>query len=273
MDQLGYTMRAMAITIGLRVFGRDDDANPSKADGMIFTSDDFKDILSFSLELLEPKTFGMMFPLSTAFPVPSILDACVSDTNKPLLMEQENFVETVRVGLLLDPQQYRNRPDIVTGPTPLEVRQAVQRDSVECIEQLSLFPPTRQGLLAHPADIVGALRSLQAKGLTPEIRRRAKSGLLSLEGMEAAKATASGSGGGGGKDSAADKHIMISYSWANSEVIHRVWAALQSRSYQIWIGGWTMAYSCCYAHCICITTIAACLPPAAHPLSPGPFLN
>ena len=76
-----------------------------------------------------------------------ILNLCVSDLNKSLLLNAEGFIPLLLDSLLLDPEHPRRSDantdfDAVCGP--------VQRDYAEAIAQLAMFAPGREALLRQP---------------------------------------------------------------------------------------------------------------------------
>ena len=100
----------------------------------------------------------------------------------------------------------------------------------ELILSLALHGPWAEVFRAHTG-VVGALHSLRDGDLgTPASRRSAESILFELEGRKLLAAPSAA-----GPENARAKHVMISYCWDQQQVIKRVHAALNARSYKVWI--------------------------------------
>ena len=105
-----------------------------------------------------------------------VLELCISDANKPLLLANELFVPYLISGLFLDPDH--PRADLED-----ELKLWNQQTHAECLAQVALFPAGRDALLENPA-VSEALVSVSERGLSEEACEFAKAALKSLRGDE-----------------------------------------------------------------------------------------
>ena len=106
-----------------------------------------------------------------------ILNLCISDATKRMLLNNAGFIPHLIDGLLLDPEHARNSDPPVGAPQA--IRAVVQRDFAECIQQLSLFPPGCESLKADSA-VVPALDALVDKAWSEEAKDCARGALMQL---------------------------------------------------------------------------------------------
>ena len=98
------------------------------------------------------------------------------------------------------------------------------QDFAEAIAQLAMYPPGRDALLENP-NVAEALQQVAVEGWTEEARLHAESALAALKPPEEhSEQVESG-----------DKHVMVSYCWAQQPLIKRIHAALVERGYAVWI--------------------------------------
>ena len=120
-----------------------------------------------------------------------VLELCVSDENKPLLLANSDFIPYLINGLFIDPAH--PRADLKD-----EIKLWNQTMHAECLAQMALSPPGREALLQDAA-VCDALRVVSEQGMGEEARDFAKAALMALSGDEL-KMRAEG-----------DKHVMLSY--------------------------------------------------------------
>ena len=101
-----------------------------------------------------------------------VLELCISDKIKPLLLANPKLIPYLINGLFLDPNHPRaNLKD--------EIKLWNQETHVECLAQLALFPPGRDALLQNPA-VSEALVAVVEQGMSGESRKFASAALLAL---------------------------------------------------------------------------------------------
>ena len=105
-----------------------------------------------------------------------VLELCISDANKPLLLANDLFIPYLISGLFLDPEH--PRADLKD-----EIKLWNQQTHAECLAQMALFPAGRDALLKNP-DVGEALVSVSERGLSEEACEFAKAALKSLRGDE-----------------------------------------------------------------------------------------
>jgi hypothetical protein len=120
-----------------------------------------------------------------------ILELCISDKSKPLLLANTTFIPYLINGLVLDPDH--PRADLKD-----EIKLWNQETHVECLAQLALFPPGRDALLQNPA-VSEALVAVAQQGMSEQARDYAKAALMALSGDELQMRTEG------------QKHLMLSY--------------------------------------------------------------
>ena len=121
------------------------------------------------------------------------VELCVSDSNKPLLLANRDFLPYVVDALLLDADHPR------AGMKP-ELKSWCQQHHAECLAQLAMFAPARETLRANPSVIAG-LEAVAEGGLTAEARQFAEAALLALSDKELHVAAEG------------QKHVMLSCEW------------------------------------------------------------
>ena len=126
----------------------------------------------------------------TADTIP-VLELCISDKSKPLLLANSGFITYLINGLFLDPDH--PRADLKD-----EIKLWNQETHVECLAQLVLFPPGRDALLQNPA-VSEALVAVAQQGMSEQARDHAKAALMALSGDELQMRTEG------------QKHLMLSY--------------------------------------------------------------
>jgi hypothetical protein len=139
----------------------------------VFAETDIDGFMALDIELLQCKLFGSIWPLA-ANNCRGMLSLCISDTAKQMLLNHSSFTSHLVNGLLLDPAHARKDSDEA-------VKAAVQRDFAECIQQISLFPPGCEALLAT-AGAVEALDALVELAWSEEAKDCARGALMQLTG-------------------------------------------------------------------------------------------
>lgn len=160
---------------------------------MMVAEKDIDGFLSFEVEIVRCANFGGAFVLLRN-QCRGLLNLCVSDTTKPVLLNNPIFIPALLDGLLLDPDHPRKDVDE-------QIKVAVQRDYAECIQQISLFGPGCAALAANP-DVVAVLDMLVDKAWSEEAKICAGGALKQLCPERYAKTVVI--------NSDADRHIMMS---------------------------------------------------------------
>ena len=174
-EVLGQETGVSATTIAALVWGRDDDGG-----GLIFQKQDIDQILQ--LKDHRGDAAGL-WPMKVDHGK-TILNLCVSDLNKDLLLKCSGFIPLLVDSLLLDPEHPRMENTTMSGVTDWErVKAPVQRDFTEAIAQLAMFPPGREALLQDSA-VAEALQQVAVVGWTTESQAFAQSALLALSGRQ-----------------------------------------------------------------------------------------
>jgi len=101
-----------------------------------------------------------------------LLNLCISDVAKQMLLNNTGFISLLIDGLLLDPEHPRRDTDEA-------VKAAVQRDFAECVQQISLFPAGCDALKADSA-VIPALDALVDKAWSEEAKDCAQGALMQL---------------------------------------------------------------------------------------------
>jgi hypothetical protein len=144
-----------------------------------------------------------------------VLELCVSDENKPLLLASPDFIPYLVDALLLDPDHPR------AGMTQ-ELKSWCQEHHAECLAQLAVFEPAREPLRQDPS-VIPALELVAESGLSAEARQYAQAALLALSDKELHADDVEG-----------QKHIMLSYQWDKQATVKRMNESLIGRGYVTW---------------------------------------
>jgi hypothetical protein len=154
-----------------------------------------------------------------------VLELCVSDRNKPLLLLNSAFLPYLVDALLLQP----DHPRAQLKP---EQKAWIQTCHSECLAQLALFPQGREALLADQS-VLAALQVVAGDGgFCAEARKFAQTALLVLSDKQQQEQD---TGGGEWDRQATDNlHIMISYNWNVQATMQRLNASLLRRNYRTW---------------------------------------
>jgi hypothetical protein len=118
------------------------------------------------------------------------LELCISDSNKPLLLANRDFLPYVVDALLLEPDHPR-------ADMKPELKSWCQQHHAECLAQLAVFEPACQALHANPS-VIPALEAVAEGGLSGEARQFAEAALLALSEKELHI------------DAEGQKHVMLS---------------------------------------------------------------
>jgi len=142
------------------------------------------------------------------------LELCVSDENKPMLLDNPDFIPYLVDALLLDADHPR------AGMKP-ELQTWCQEHHAECLAQLAVFEPAREALRQDHA-VIPALQVVAESGLSAEARQYAQAALLALSDKEMHA------------DAEGQKHTMLSYQWKNQATVMRINESLIGRGYVTW---------------------------------------
>ena len=102
-----------------------------------------------------------------------VVELCISDRTKPLLLANPAFIPYLVDALLLDPAHPR------AGMKP-ELKAWCQTTHAESIAQIAVFKPDGREALRQDPSVRDALRCVAESGLTDEARHHAESALLAL---------------------------------------------------------------------------------------------
>jgi hypothetical protein len=109
-----------------------------------------------------------------------VVELCISDRTKPLLLANTAFIPYLVDALLLDPAHPR------AGMKP-ELKAWCQTTHVECLAQIAVFQPDGREALRQDPSVRDALRCVADSGLTDEAQHYAESALLALSDTELMK--------------------------------------------------------------------------------------
>eukprot|EP01052_Picozoa_sp_SAG31_P018836 SAG31_NODE_1350_length_8681_cov_14.408879_4_plen_466_part_00 len=180
----GFSTGMFGTMAAVSLWGREED----DGDSFRFSQPHIDALLAHCTELMHPgsalsadASYGSIWTLDR-FQFRHVLNLCISDTGKQLLLDSSGGNGLVRHlidGLLVDPKNPRQHE------AAAHVKAAVQRDSAECIQQLSLYQPGLQALKADQTCMraMVALAAAQEEGgvaLTAEARVCARNTLLTL---------------------------------------------------------------------------------------------
>ena len=102
-----------------------------------------------------------------------VVELCISDRTKPLLLANPAFIPYLVDALLLDPAHPR-------AGMKAELKAWCQTTHVECLAQIAVFRPDGREALMQDPSVCDALREVAESGLTDEARHHAESALLAL---------------------------------------------------------------------------------------------
>ena len=112
--------------LAANLFGRDEDNTFG------FKQQDIDAFMAADIEMMACKVWGGAFVM-TKQQARGLLNLCISDTAKPMLLSNSDFVAHLLDGLLLNPDHPRKDVD--------EQIKSAERDFAECIQQIVLFGP------------------------------------------------------------------------------------------------------------------------------------
>jgi hypothetical protein len=238
LGDFGQGSGAQATRVAALVWGRDDDAG-----GLTFKQVDIDTIVHYLDHRGPAAAFGPMMSTHGH----GLLNLCISDQNKLLLLASKGFIPLIVDSLLLDPEHPRRaQPDFDAVSPP------VQRDFAEAIAQLAMFAPGREALLQDQT-VTEALQQVAVEGLTEEARMHAQSALLA---MSDAAAAATHEAAPPQQDDDDQKHVMMSCAYALPNACFPQPRALSCR---VWLDGTVCfaAPACCVR--ACVRLVESCL--------------
>ena len=133
--------------------------------------DDIDGYITLDIELMACANFGSLIALA-ANTGRGMLNLCISDAAKQMLLKNQRFIPHLVDGLLLNPEHARKDTD-------QSIKAVIQRDFAESIQQMSLFPPGCDALKAA-VGIVDALDMLVDKAWTEAAKDSARGALRQL---------------------------------------------------------------------------------------------
>jgi hypothetical protein len=236
----GFAGGTFATIMAATLYGRNED-NPFG-----FVQRDIDGFVSQDIELMRCGVYGYVWPLQ-ANRCRGMLNLCIADAAKGMLLSVPSFIPHLVDGLMLDPSHPRQSGPPPNPPPGPDVLKSVQRDFAECLSQISLFPAGRAALKAEPA-VLQALTILKDTALSDEARLFAEATLMVTGDQQ----------GPVSPDLRVDVeslHIMISYQWDVQLTIKRVVAELQRRDFLVWFDlhnmkGSVMVQSCWLLVCV-----------------------
>ena len=170
----GSAANVSGTIVAANLFGKDEDNTFG------FSQDDIDGFIAFNVEIVACAVWGGM--ISLAGTGRAILNLCISDSAKQMLLDNSGFIPHLVDGLLLDPEHKRNGAPPVGAPQ--HTKAVVQRDFAECIQQLSLFPPGCEALKVA-SGVIEALDALVEKAWTEEAKNCARGTLMQLTERQA----------------------------------------------------------------------------------------
>jgi len=165
----GLTSGSNAAGLCVAVFGRDEGGSE-----FTFTQKHVDELLIHGSNSIRGVGAG-------AFARPSadnmkVLELCISDQNKPLLLANPTLIPYLISALFLDPDH--PRADLND-----DVKAWNQKMHCECLAQLAVFPAGREALRQDPA-VRPALEEVAARGMSAEAREFAEGALMALSDKE-----------------------------------------------------------------------------------------
>ena len=208
MEELGVTTQSNAAQVCCAVFGRDEGGSDFS-----FSQQHIDTLLTRWSQIVRADGFN-----KTSKPTADTimaLELCISDENKPLLLNHPGFVPYLLDALLIDPSHPR-------AEMKEELRSWCQAHHCECLAQLAVFEPACEALRQDPS-VIQALEAVAEIGLSAEARDCAQRALLALSDKEL-QTLADGE----------QKHIMLSYQWAAQATVKRINESLLDRGFVTW---------------------------------------
>lgn len=214
----GVTTSSLCPMLCALVWGKQEEGG-----GFSFPKSMTDEVLLFFRDMLDAdNVISQFFELSRHFLKP-LVNLCISDFNKALLLQNEGLVPLLLSVLFVDDSLRKTADD--------DVKAAIQADAADSILQIVLFDPGCE-LLKRSDAAVGALHALVDGGqaLTEQVRCAANGALMAIEGRPAHShegpehATA---------EEHAERHIMCSYQWNTQPTITRLVRDLQARGYRV----------------------------------------
>lgn len=181
MANFGVSGSTLANILAANLWGRDEEATFG------FAQKDIDGFMICEIELLRCELWGYTQALGSNH-CRGMLNLCISDLAKQMLLSHPGFISHLIDGLLLDPEHPRlrneasrlaSRADDLTCKYFDTVKSAVQRDFAECIMQISLYPPGCAALKANP-DVIKALDNTVDNAWSEEAKICARGALKQL---------------------------------------------------------------------------------------------
>eukprot|EP01043_Picozoa_sp_COSAG02_P027933 COSAG02_NODE_1670_length_11394_cov_4.791855_4_plen_287_part_00 len=164
-SEMGNTSGSMAAQLCCGVFGRDEGGSE-----FTFTSEHVDMLVTRWMQLVRGELHRARLK-PTADNI-MIADLCVSDKNKPLLLQNAKLLPYLVDALLLDPEHPR------AGLQP-DLKAWCQLHHCEALAQLAVFSEGREALLADPT-VYPALEAVAEDGLCDEAKHHASAALFAL---------------------------------------------------------------------------------------------
>jgi hypothetical protein len=163
--ELGKTTDSAAAVLCCSVFGRDEGGS-----GFTFTQQHVDLLITNWSQCV--RAVGHYISQRPSADMIFALQLCVSDTNKPLLLANKDFIPYLVDALLLNPDHPR-------ADMKEELKAWCQQHHCEAIAQLAVFEPARKALL-EDGSVVPALEAVSTGGLSEATRELAAAALAAL---------------------------------------------------------------------------------------------
>jgi hypothetical protein len=136
-----------------------------------------------------------------------------------MLVHNDKLVPLLLSTLMLEPEHPRKK-------MAEHLKAGIQADGIESIAQLALFDRGRELLLQHEAVLAGLQWVIEEhSGTSPELKESARGAMMALNGVEQHDMHI------------VAEHVMLSYSWADQQMVSRINKSLQRRQYTTWMDG------------------------------------
>jgi hypothetical protein len=190
-EEIGISTGATATQICCGVFGRDEGGSD-----FAFKQVHVDSLLTrWSNCVMDTGPFKGLSAIQPNADRVQVLELCISDTNKLLLLANPAFVPYLVNGLILGDEHPR-------ADLKHELKVWCQEHHAECCAQLAQFPTGKEAL-QQDSSVMEALQAVVDKGLSEHSREFGRAALLSLKSEEGIS--------DGSDDEIEPEHIMLSY--------------------------------------------------------------
>jgi hypothetical protein len=177
MPSVGQETRSLIGMLCAIVFGKNEE-EVQGGDEFQF-SQDIIEVIPNHLRQIASGPTAAYYTILPAHYLQPLVQLCISDKNKSMLVSAKDLVPLLQEMLFLD-----MRKDISDESDGLKAdKKAIQADAAECILQLAVFEPAGRELLEQHPSVMDALCALASggKALTEEARVSAVGALMAIE--------------------------------------------------------------------------------------------